>query len=72
MYSSGQYNYHVKTYGHPSKFGYKDVCTSGGRKLNPEELIRLYAKTGPGTSSRWPTTMETSIVGIRSISLGTA
>jgi len=23
---SGQYNYHVKTYGHPSKFGYKDVC----------------------------------------------
>ena len=23
---SAQYEYHVKTYGHPSQFGYKDIC----------------------------------------------
>src|ERR1035438_1493317 len=44
---SAQYNYHVKTYGHPSKFGYKDVCHIWrAENWNPEELIRLYAKTG--------------------------
>ena len=44
---SGQYNYHVKTYGHPSQFGYKDICNLWrAEKWNPEELIRLYAKTG--------------------------
>ncbi len=25
MQGSRQYNYHVKTYGHPTKFGFKDV-----------------------------------------------
>jgi len=49
MYIQGspQYNYHVKTYGHPSEFGYKDIChlwRAGNWK--PEELIRLYIKTG--------------------------
>lgn len=44
---SGQYNYHVKTYGHPSQFGYKDICNLWrAENWNPEELIRLYAKTG--------------------------
>lgn len=44
---SGQYNYHVKTYGHPSQFGYKDICHLwGAEHWNPEELIRLYARTG--------------------------
>jgi alpha-L-fucosidase len=44
---SSQYNYHVKTYGHPSQFGYKDVCHIWrAENWNPEELIRLYAKTG--------------------------
>jgi alpha-L-fucosidase len=44
---SGQYNYHVKTYGHPSQFGYKDICHLWrAENWNPEELIRLYAKTG--------------------------
>jgi alpha-L-fucosidase len=49
MYIQGspQYNYHVKTYGHPSRFGYKDVCNIWRpENWNPEELIRLYAKTG--------------------------
>jgi alpha-L-fucosidase len=44
---SSQYNYHVKTYGHPSQFGYKDICRLWrAENWNPEELIRLYAKTG--------------------------
>ena len=44
---SAQYNYHVKTYGHPSQFGYKDICHAWrAENWNPEELIRLYAKTG--------------------------
>ena len=44
---SSQYNYHVETYGHPSQFGYKDICNIWrAENWNPEELIRLYAKTG--------------------------
>ena len=49
MYIQGnrQYEYHVKTYGHPSQFGYKDIChVWKAENWNPEELIRLYAKTG--------------------------
>ena len=47
MQGSAQYNYHVKTYGHPSQFGYKDICHLWrAENWNPEELIRLYAKTG--------------------------
>lgn len=47
MQGSAQYNYHVKTYGHPSQFGYKDICHAWrAANWNPEELIRLYAKTG--------------------------
>ena len=49
MYIQGspQYNYHVKTYGHPSQFGYKDICHIWRPdNWNPEELIRLYAKIG--------------------------
>jgi alpha-L-fucosidase len=29
---SSQYDYHVKTYGHPSQFGYKTSATSGVRR----------------------------------------
>ncbi len=44
---SSQYDYHVKTYGHPSQFGYKDICNIWrAEEWDPEELIRLYAKTG--------------------------
>ena len=47
MQGNSQYNYHVKTYGHPSQFGYKDICRLWrAENWNPEELIRLYAKTG--------------------------
>jgi len=44
---SSQYNFHVRTYGHPSQFGYKDICHIWrAENWNPEELVRLYAKTG--------------------------
>jgi alpha-L-fucosidase len=44
---SSQYNYHVKAYGHPSQFGYKDICHIWrAENWNAGELIRLYAKTG--------------------------
>ena len=49
MYVQGsqQYEYHVKIYGHPSRFGYKDICNLWrAENWNPEELIRLYAKAG--------------------------
>lgn len=49
MYIQGspQYNYHVKTYGHPSQFGYKDICHIWrADNWNPEELIRRYQKAG--------------------------
>lgn len=49
MYIQGspQYNYHVRHYGHPSKFGYKDICRLWkAEKFDPEELMDLYYKAG--------------------------
>ena len=49
MYIQGspQYDYHVKTYGHPSRFGYKDICDLWrAEHWDPEELIRRYSKAG--------------------------
>jgi alpha-L-fucosidase len=49
MYIQGmpQYEYHVKTYGHPSKFGYKDICHLWkAEKWDPEALIKLYKSAG--------------------------
>jgi alpha-L-fucosidase len=44
---SAQYDYHVKTYGHPSRFGYKDICNLWkAENWDPEELIRLYSRAG--------------------------
>lgn len=51
MYVQGspQYDYHVKTYGHPSQFGYKDICHIWrAENWDPEGLIQLYAKAGAG------------------------
>ena len=49
MYQQGQrqYDYQVKHYGHPSKFGYKDLC-SQWTLLNwdPEGLIERYKRAG--------------------------
>jgi alpha-L-fucosidase len=49
MYIEGshQYQYHLKTYGHPSKFGFKDVIpTWKGENLDPNYLVGLYKKAG--------------------------
>ncbi|WP_075590842.1 alpha-L-fucosidase [Labilibacter marinus] len=41
------YAHHVKTYGHPSEFGYKDLIPLWkAEKFNPEELMKLYKKAG--------------------------
>jgi len=49
MYIQGhpQYNYHVANYGHPSKFGFKEIDNLWkAEKWQPEELIQLYVKAG--------------------------
>ncbi len=49
MYIQGtpQYNYHLRHYGHPSKFGYKDICALWkAEKFDPEGLMSLYYKAG--------------------------
>jgi len=49
MYMQGQhqYDYHVKTYGHPSKFGFKDTIPNWkAEKFDPDYLMGLYKKAG--------------------------
>jgi alpha-L-fucosidase len=49
MYIEGDaaYKYHVEKYGHPSKFGFKDVInTWDANEWDPEHLIGLYKKAG--------------------------
>ncbi len=44
---TGQYNYHVRHYGHPSVFGYKDICRLWkAENFDPEELMDLYYQAG--------------------------
>lgn len=43
----GQYKYHLERYGHPSKFGFKDVIeTWKAEKFDPDYLMGLYKKAG--------------------------
>jgi alpha-L-fucosidase len=49
MYIQGspQYEYHLKTYGHPSKTGFKDLIPLfKGAKWDPKHLMDLYVKAG--------------------------
>lgn len=49
MYIEGsdQYRYHIRKYGHPSRFGYKDIIKLWkAEKFNPEELMDLYVQAG--------------------------
>ncbi|GAA4316559.1 alpha-L-fucosidase [Mucilaginibacter gynuensis] len=49
MYEEGsdQYKYHVQKYGHPSKFGFKDVINEWkAENWQPEELMALYKSAG--------------------------
>ena len=42
-----QYEDHLKNYGHPSKFGYKDIIPLWkAERWDPEKLMALYKKTG--------------------------
>lgn len=44
---SGHYNYHVAHYGHPSKFGYKDIIPLWkAERWDPARLMKLYKKAG--------------------------
>lgn len=49
MYIEGtpQYEYHLRHYGHPSKFGYKDICALWkAENFDPEALMGRYHKAG--------------------------
>lgn len=49
MYIQGtdQYEYHIRTYGHPSKFGYKDICALWkAENFDPYGLMEKYYKAG--------------------------
>jgi len=49
MYREGtpQYKYHVKTYGNPSKFGYKDfIPIFKAEKFDPNEWAELFERAG--------------------------
>ena len=61
---SGDYQYQVAHYGHPSKVGFKDIDNLWhAEHWDPEELMRLYKRPGRNTSSRWPITTTTSTPG---------
>lgn len=49
MYMEGnwQYNHHLNYFGHPSEYGYKDICHNWViDRWNPEELMDLYVEMG--------------------------
>ena len=49
MYIQGsrQYKYHLENYGHPSKFGYKDVIELWkADKFHPDSLVALFKEAG--------------------------
>ncbi|GAB3925018.1 alpha-L-fucosidase [Mucilaginibacter myungsuensis] len=49
MYEEGswQYKAHIEKYGHPSKFGFKDVINEWkAEQWDPQELVGLYKKAG--------------------------
>ncbi len=49
MYVQGHpaYEFHVKTYGHPSKFGFKDIVNLWkAENFNPDQLVEVFKKAG--------------------------
>jgi alpha-L-fucosidase len=49
MYDEGskQYKWHVENYGHPSKFGFKDIIHNWkAENWDPEKLVKLYKRAG--------------------------
>jgi len=44
---SAQYEYHLKHFGHPSEYGYKDICHDWViDRWNPDSLMDLYVEMG--------------------------
>ncbi len=73
MYIQGskQYNYHVEHYGHPSKFGFKDIDHIwAAENWQPEYLMDLYVKAGAKYFMAWRIIMTTSIATTRRITSG--
>ena len=71
MEGSRQYEHHVKTYGHPSKFGYKDlIARFNPEKLDYEKLVGLYKQAGAKYAVILAT-MTTLTCGIPNIMSGT-
>ena len=49
MYLEGsdQYRFHLRTYGHPSKFGFKDICALWkAENFDPDALMQQYLQAG--------------------------
>lgn len=47
MEGSGAYQHHVKNYGHPSEFGFKDILPLfKAEHWNPEKLVERYKRVG--------------------------
>jgi alpha-L-fucosidase len=47
MEDGWQYNYHLSHFGHPSEYGYKDICHNWViDRWNPEALMDLYVEMG--------------------------
>lgn len=47
MEGSPQYQYHLEHFGHPSEYGYKDICHNWIiDRWDPEELMDLYVEMG--------------------------
>lgn len=47
MEGSPQYQYHLEQFGHPSEYGYKDICHNWIiDRWNPDELMDLYVEMG--------------------------
>ena len=47
MQGSGQYKYHLAHFGHPSEYGYKDICHNWViDRWRPDELMDLFVEMG--------------------------
>ena len=47
MPNNEQYRYHLEHYGHPSEYGYKDLCNDWViDRWEPDELMQLYIRMG--------------------------
>ncbi len=47
MQGSPQYEYHLRHFGHPSEYGYKDICHNWViDRWNPDELMALFVEMG--------------------------